>query len=301
MRLDYHLLDVFTDRQFGGNQLAVFLDPPQDLPKVMMQRIAQELNLSETTFLFPPVGSANDYRLRIFTPAAELPIAGHPTVGTAFALARLGRLDGAKGDGAIVFEEGVGPIAVTIEADEDGAPRDVWMRQPIPQFHDIIHDRQGIADMLSLAEADLLPGAPLQVVSSGLPFLYVPVRSLEAAGKAQLKYDRWRSVLAGSDAQNIFLMTTETVLDNATAHSRMFAPALGVSEDPATGSASGPLGAYLLKYGLSEADDMISEQGVEMGRPSIIRIRIERNGAAITGVVVGGRCAYMGYGSLLID
>ncbi len=301
MRLDYHLLDVFTDRQFGGNQLAVFPNPPLDLSTRLMQQIAQELNLSESTFVFPPEDSANDYRLRIFTPAAELPMAGHPTVGSAFILARLGRLDGLKGAGAIVFEEGVGPITVAIEADEDGAPRDVWMRQPIPQFLDTCPDRAAIADLLSLSEDDLIPGVPIQILSSGLPFLYVPVRSLEAVGKARLKSDRWRSLLAGSEAQNIFITTPETVLDKATAHSRMFAPALGVSEDPATGSASGPLGAYLLKYGLAEADDMISEQGFEMGRPSIIRIRVERARAEIDGVAVGGRCAYMGYGTLLID
>lgn len=301
MRLNYHLLDVFTDRRFGGNQLAVFLDPPHDLSHSTMQQIAQELNLSEVTFLFPPADRANDYRLRIFTPAAELPMAGHPTVGTAFSLAQLGKLGEIQGARTIIFEEGVGPISVTVEASGDGRPGAVWMRQPIPQFHDIIPDRRGIAAVLSLAEDDLVESAPLQVASSGLPFLYVPVRSLDAIERIQLNRDKWLKLLAGSDAENVFVTTTETVCPGSTAHSRMFAPALGIGEDPATGSATGPLGAYLLKHGLAETNEMICEQGFEMGRPSIIDLRIERSGADIAGVEVGGQCVYMGYGALLLD
>ncbi|MCY3780690.1 MAG: PhzF family phenazine biosynthesis protein [Chloroflexi bacterium] len=301
MRLDYHLLDVFTEEQFGGNQLAVFPDPPEDLSPVTMQQIARELNLSEVTYLFPPVDQANDYRLRIFTPAAELPMAGHPTVGTAFALAHLGGLGNLRSERTVVFEEGIGPITVTIEADADGRPGDVWMRQPLPQFGKVFHDRRRIAEMLSLDEEDLLNGVPLQVLSSGLPFLFVPVRSLEAVKRAQLRQDRWLNLLAGSSAANVFITTPETVSESAAAHSRMFAPALGVSEDPATGSATGPLGAYLLKYGLAAEEEMICEQGFEMGRPSIIRVRIERDGSDMSGVAIGGRCAYMGYGTLLIN
>ncbi len=301
MRLDYHLLDVFTDRQFGGNQLAVFPDPPIDLPQQTMQEIAREMNLSEVTFLFPPADPVNDFRLRIFTPAAELLMAGHPTVGTAFMLARLGRLGELQRRKKIVFEEGVGPISVTIHADEHGQLSEVWMRQPRPEFLDIYEDRRAIAEMLSISADDLLHEAPLQVVSSGLPFLYVPVRSLAAIEKVRLQYDKWRNLLAASNAEHVFVTTTETVCESSMAHSRMFAPALGVSEDPATGSASGPLGAYLLKYGLVSDEMMIVEQGYEMGRPSFIRIRVKRSGADITGVAIGGKCAYIGFGTLLID
>ena len=301
MRLDYHLLDVFSDRQFGGNQLAVFPYPPIDLPQQTMQQIAREMNLSEVTFLFPPADPANDYRLRIFTPLAELPMAGHPTVGSAYALAYLGLLDDLRGERRIVFEQGVGPIAVTVEATAGGKPTEVWMKQPIPRFQDVFTDRFGIAQMLSIPEAELLEEAPMQVVSSGLPFLYVPVRSLAAIEKVRLQYDKWRSLLAASNAQNVFVTTTETACESSMAHSRMFAPALGVSEDAATGSASGPLGAYLLKYGLVSTDDMTVEQGYEMGRPSIIRIRIERRGADNKGVAIGGKCVYVGFGTLLID
>ena len=300
MRLNYHLLDVFTNRQFGGNQLAVFPDPPRDLPATMMQQIAKELNLSETTFVFPPPDAAADYRLRIFTPAAELPMAGHPTVGTACLLARLGALGRIADAKTITFQEGIGPISVTVRADENGEPADVWMKQPIPQFLDIYEDRASIAAILSLTVADLREGAPIQVLSSGLPFLFVVLNSLEAIQRIRLRLDKWAEQLAGAPAENIFVTTTETVCEDSTVHSRMYAPALGVSEDPATGSASGPLGAYLLKYGLAQGSDMVSEQGFEMGRPSFIHIEAGRHGDEFTHVAIGGRCAYVGCGTLVI-
>ena len=301
MRLDYHLLDVFTDRQFGGNPLAVFPQPPPDLAPRLMQQIAQELNLSESVFVLPPADPANDFRLRIFTPLAELPMAGHPTVGAAFALAYLGSLGQLAAQTPLVFEEGVGPIDVTIRADERGRPREVWMQQPIPQFGAVYSDRRAIAETLSLDESDLRGDAPIQVLSSGLPFLYVPVVSLVAMARIQLRQDRWEALLAGGDAQNVFVTTTETAEAASSAHSRMFAPALGVDEDPATGSASGPLAAYLLRYGLADSCEMLAEQGFEMGRPSFIRIRVERSAGEITSVAIGGKCVMMGSGTLSLD
>ena len=301
MRLNYHLLDVFTNRQFGGNQLAVFPDLPPDLPATLMQQIAKELKLSETTFVFPPADPAADFRLRIFTPAAELPMAGHPTIGTAYLLARLGALGRIADAKTIVFQEGIGPIAVTIRAGESGEPRDVWMKQPIPQFLEIYEDRAGIAAILSLKVSDLQAGAPIQVLSSGLPFLFVVLNSLEAIRKIRFRLDKWTERLAGTPAANVFVTTTDTVREDSTVHSRMFAPALGISEDPATGSASGPLGAYLLRYGLAQGSDMVSEQGFEMGRPCFIHIEVRRHGDEFTHVAIGGRCAYIGCGTLVID
>ena len=300
MRLNYHLVDVFTNRQFGGNQLAVFPDPPAELPTKIMRQIAAELNLSETTFVFPPGDSANDFRLRIFSPAAELPMAGHPTIGTAYMLARLGSL-GLTGEKTIVFEEGVGPITVTIHADENGNPSAVWMRQPIPQFLDTYEDRSDLAEMLSLTTADIRDDIPAQVISSGLPFLFIVLDSLDAIKRIRFRADKWAEHLAGTNAENVFVTTLETVNEDSTAHSRMFAPALGISEDPATGSASGPLGAYLLRYSLVHGSDMVSEQGFEMGRPSFIRIHVEASGVSFSVVSVGGECAYVGYGTLVID
>ncbi len=300
MNLDYHLLDVFSNQPFGGNQLAVFANPPLDLPASTMQLIAKEMNLSEVTFVFPPADHQNDFRVRIFTPTRELPMAGHPTVGTAFLLARLGLIGEISKSRVLTFEEGIGPIQVTIESDEDGIPDNVLMRQPIPQFLDIYEDREAIARMLSLRLDDLHPNAPLQVLSSGLPFLYVAVKSLDAMRRLSLRLDLWQQLLRGKPGENVFVTTTQTENSGSTVHSRMFAPALGVAEDPATGSASGPLGVYLLQYGLVDSQEIVSEQGIEMGRPSFINIKVDRQGDKFTGVTVGGACVYMGHGTLVL-
>ena len=155
--------------------------------------------------------------------------------------------------------------------------------------------------MLSLSAEDLRADAPIQVLSSGLPFLYVAVNSLDAIRRIRLRQDKWAEHLAGKPGENIFATTTETVQENSTVHSRMFAPALGINEDPATGSASGPLGAYLLKYGLVQSGDMVSEQGFEIGRPSFLRIALRPKGDSFSEVAVGGACAYVGYGTLCVD
>lgn len=300
MNLNYHLLDVFSNQPFGGNQLAVFADPPLDLPSSTMQLIAKEMNLSEVTFVFPARDHQNDFRVRIFTPARELPMAGHPTVGTAYLLAYLGMIDEIAKSHSLTFEEGIGPIQVTVESDGDGIPENVLMRQPLPQFLDIYEDREAIAQMLSLRPEDLHPKAPVQALSNGLPFLYVPIKSLEAIRRLSLRLDLWQGLLLGKPGENVFVSTTETENPGSTVHSRMFAPALGIAEDPATGSASGPLGVYLLKYGLVDSREIVSEQGIEMGRPSFINISVDKQGDKFTEVTVGGPCVYMGQGTLFV-
>lgn len=294
--LNYHLVDVFTNVAFGGNQLAVFTNPPP-LSTQTMQAIAKELNLSESTFVYPPKDANNDFHVRIFTPAQELPMAGHPTVGTAYVLAKLGILGAIERQKVIIFEEGVGPIQVTINADADGQPTVIQMRQPMPQFGDII-DRQLIADLFTLSLADVSPNSPAQVVTTGTPFLIVPIQSLEAIGKIKVRLDIWEDHLKGTSAEKLFVFTPETQYETSTVHSRMFAPSLGIREDPATGSASGPLGAYLVKYGIVNKGHIVSEQGVEMGRPSFISIDIGFDGINFTDIVIGGETVYMGHGSL---
>lgn len=289
--LPYHLVDVFTTVPFGGNQLAVFPDA-EGLSAPLMQRIARELNLSESAFVLP--STTADFRVRFFTPMMELPLAGHPTIGTAFVLGQANRLPpGAH----FSFEEGVGLVPMT--RDGDG----FYMQQPIPQFGPVLADRAAVAAMLSLAPADLLEAFPVQVVSSGVPFTYVPVASLEAIRRVQFRRDVWSSVLEHTEGPQVFAFTPETAEPGHTVHARMFAPTMGISEDPATGAACGPLGAYLLKHGLVQGDPavaMVCEQGYEIGRPSQIRIRVEHDGAALSKVLVGGTAVAMGSGQLVV-
>ena len=299
-RLHYHRVDVFTDRAFGGNTLAVFTIGRGVAPGTM-QEIAKEFNLSETTFVLPPDDPRHDWRVRIFTPGHELPMAGHPTVGTSFVLARehLIRRDGPET--TITLEEGVGPVPVRVEF-RDGEPVFAEMSQPLPKFGPGLKDRRAAARMLSLEEGDIDPDLPLEVVSCGVPFLYVPVRTLDAARRARPRADLMeRAAEREGVPPEVFLFTREVEHEGSTVHSRMFAPGLGITEDPATGGASGPLGCYLVRHGVvAGGAEIVSEQGIEMGRPSFIRIRIGQEGGEISAVRVGGRCHFMGEGFIEI-
>src|SRR5436190_2912936 len=183
----YHLVDVFTDRAFGGNPLAVFLDG-KGMSDGLMQAVAKEFNLSETTFVLPPQNPSNDFRVRIFTPAQELPMAGHPTVGTTFVQTRAGLVKPAPSRTTITLEEGVGPIPVAIDW-KDGQPSFIEMQQPLPEFDSPIEDRAGIAEMLSLELEAIREDLPIQVVSCGVPFLFVPVKTLEAIRRIRFRTD----------------------------------------------------------------------------------------------------------------
>ncbi|HYH85360.1 MAG TPA: PhzF family phenazine biosynthesis protein [Pyrinomonadaceae bacterium] len=295
-RLHYHRVDVFTDRAFGGNPLAVFTNG-RGVSTETMQAIAKEFNLSETTFVLPPDDARHDWRVRIFTPGSELPMAGHPTVGTSFVLAREHLVRRDAKETTIILEEGVGPVPVRVEF-SSGEPVFAEMSQPLPTFGPRLEDRRAAAAMLSLDENDIDDGLPLEVVSCGVPFLYVPLKSLDAAHRARPRADLMegmRDVPPG-----VFVLTREVEGEGSTVHSRMFAPGLGITEDPATGAASGPLGCYLVRYGIvprAASAGIVSEQGIEMGRPSLIHIRIESEGdGEITGVKVGGQCHFAGEG-----
>lgn len=302
-RLHYHLLDVFTDRAFGGNPLAVFLEG-EGIPEATMQAIAKELNLSETTFVLPPQDAGNDFRVRIFTPAAELPMAGHPTIGTAFILAKEGlvRPDGVRP--TVTLEEKVGPIPVTIGW-EAGAPAFIEMQQPRPEFGPEIAEVDAIAEMLSLEpDAIRATNLPVQVVSCGMPFLFVPLNGLEAVRRLRFRVDLWERVLRNVAAQDVFVFTRDVEFAGSDVHSRMFAPGHGVNEDAATGGASGPLGCYLVRHRVLVSDGelrCVSEQGIEMGRPSFLHLRIAHERGEITAVRVGGNCHYMGAGYLDLE
>ncbi|MEK6267874.1 MAG: PhzF family phenazine biosynthesis protein [Planococcus sp. (in: firmicutes)] len=302
--LKYTLVDVFTSQSFGGNQLAVFHDG-SSLTTKTMQQIANELNLSETAFICTPNKPQNQINLRIFTPQVELPIAGHPTIGTAFVMAYLKMLPTQDGVNEWVFEEEHGDISVTVFLNKEKITK-VEMIQPIPVFGEILTRQALVADLLSLPKGELDPLLPIQTVSSGLPFLFVPLRSIAAMREINFRTDVWeRHFSRNPDRQHIFTFTTETEYDDSTVHCRMFAPAMGISEDPATGAASGPLGAFLVEHGaIDEKADgnyvIRSEQGFEMGRPSFIDIMIKKNNQQYEEVKIGGTAIVVGQGELYV-
>lgn len=302
-KLQYQLVDVFTDRPFGGNQLAVFTGAGE-LPVELMQAIARELNLSETTFVTPAPDAQHDFRIRIFTPMAELPMAGHPTVGTAYVLARDGMIARSETATKIKCLEGVGTIPVTVNF-KDGLPDWIEMQQPLPTFGPRVEEVETVAEMLSLdKEAITATGLPVEVVSCGVPFLYVPLKNLEAIRAIRFRLDVWERALRGVVPPEVFVFTEEVETAGSRVHSRMFAPAFGIGEDPATGGASGPLGCYLVRHKVVKAEprvELISEQGIEMGRPSFIKIGIEQQGGEITRVTVSGQCRFMGGGYLEVN
>jgi trans-2,3-dihydro-3-hydroxyanthranilate isomerase len=292
--------DVFTDHVFGGNQLAVFLDG-RGLSKETMQAIAKEMNFSESTFILPAEQPESNVRMRIFTPAAELPMAGHPTIGSTFALARTGVI--VPGRETFVFGLGVGPVPVALTWRGDELTF-AWMTMGNPRFGDPIAEAAGAAAALGLpASAVTGTGLPVQVVSCGLPFVFVPLTTRAAVDKAAIDAIACETFFRSAEveASGIFVFTTEPRGASPTAYSRMLAPNLGVPEDPATGSASGPLGCYLVRHRAvpaSEAGAMLSLQGVKMGRPSYIHISIGFDGNTINSVRVGGEAVLVGEGTL---
>ena len=294
--------DVFTDRLFGGNQLAVLPDA-RGLSAAAMQSIANEMNFSETTFVLPAERPDTDARMRIFTPGNELPLAGHPTIGTTFALARTGVI--APPREQFVFGLGVGPVPVSLTWEGD-ALAFAWMTQLVPTFGAAIDNARGAAAMLGLPE-DAVTGArlPVQVVSCGMPCLLVPVATRDLVDAAVLERSAWPAFMdALHDPPDcVLFFSLEPGADGATAYSRMFAPSLGIGEDPATGGASGPLGCYLVRHGAVAADQaaaMLSLQGVRMGRPSHVHISIGVDRDEIKTVRVGGTAVFAGEGLLYL-
>jgi trans-2,3-dihydro-3-hydroxyanthranilate isomerase len=268
-------VDVFTDRIFGGNPLAVFPDGG-NLTTEEMQNIAREMNLSETTFVLPPTQPGCDAKVRIFTPSVELPFAGHPTVGTAYVLSTLGRLPAGKTD--IVLEEGIGPVPVRIEGKQDN-PNFIWMKHPSASFGSPLVDRRTIASALGLDDADLLPDKPITIGTTGLPFLYVPLKNAETVDRAALDSRALLNIHGTSEANGVFFFAPDPETGPNHVYSRMLGVGVGVDEDPATGSASGPLGAYLVREGIVPPGDdiqIVSQQGTKMGRQSWVHIRLQK-------------------------
>lgn len=298
MTSEYLHYDVFTREPFRGNQLAVFTDA-RGMEPWRMQALAREMNFSESTFILPAEQAGTDIRMRIFTPGLELPMAGHPTIGSTFALAHTGVIP--SGSPRFVFGLNVGPTPVDLEWHE-GRLRFAWMTQANPEFGPEIADRQAVADTLGLSQVDVHPDLPVQQVSCGVPYLLVPLRDPETVDRAVSDAAAFRRLGAVVDRElAIFLFAMAPSGAEETVYSRMFAPGFGIVEDPATGSASGPLGCYLVRHGVvsgSAAQRITSLQGVAMGRDSRIHIAIAGSRDAITGVKVGGEAVLVGQGAL---
>jgi len=301
-RYRYLHLDVFTGEKFGGNPLAVFLDA-RGLMAETMQAMTKEMNFSESTFILPAERPDTDIRMRIFTPGREMPMAGHPTVGSAFALALTGVIPPARR--RWTFGLNIGPTPVDIDWAGD-SPTFVWMTQQPPVFGPIVADVEAAAHAIGVdAAAIRSTRLPMQEVSCGVPFVFIPVATRADVDAASPNLDAFNRLCeeAGVDNHAMFVFSREPGPDGATVYSRMFAPGLGVHEDPATGSASGPLGCYLVRHGVvppDQAGTILSLQGVKMGRPSRVHVAIGLDGGDITRVQVGGEAVLVGEGYLHI-
>lgn len=294
-------LDVFTDRAFGGNQLAVFPDAT-GIPEAALLEITREFNFSETTFCYPPTDAAHTHRVRIFTPGGEVPFAGHPTVGTAAALAlREGALP--DGTGRFQFSLGIGPVAVDVRVEGERLAWAEFGVAKLPEIGPPAPSLSALAEILSLEASDLLGGTMRPApVSCGLPFLMVPVKSLDALARSRVRMDAWERTLQRAWAPDLFVVARDP--DGGPHHwrARMYGPGFRVPEDPATGSAVAAFGGWLALKEVA-ADGAFTwsvDQGVEMGRPSRLDVRAAKVGGAVTSVHVAGRAVLMTEGTLAL-
>ncbi len=285
----YRVVDVFAERRFAGNPLTVVVDGA-GLGTDQMQAIAREFNHSETTFLTAEKPGRNGWPARIFTPARELPFAGHPTLGTAAVI-----LDVFAAEAPLSLDLKIGPIRVTREGDL------LWMQQNKPTFSGKF-DAAAMAKCLGISEADIDNRFPLTGASTGVPFFIVPLRSLKAARSASLDLELFRETVGTSDVEAVLVFAPETESSRTQLHVRCFTGAFGIPEDPATGGANGPLAGWLShnRYFGADRVEVAVEQGIEIGRPSVLHLRAEKHDEEIR-VAVGGRVQRVAEGKLLDD
>jgi len=282
--IPFRIVDVFTPRPLAGNQLCV-VPEPVEIDEGLMQAIAKEIGFSETTFVTE--ASGDRYAMRIFTPDKELPFAGHPTLGTAFVMVSEGRVTSP----AIQTVE-AGEVPVEVDVDSNWA----WMRQLPPVFGPEFADRELIARAIGLTAGDLQPDLPVRTVSTGLPPMIVPLRDLETLRRAVSNASSVAEALSASGSEELYLFAVTE--EGVTA--RMFEAGLGTGEDPATGAAVGPLGAYLAEYGLAGMPGTVMvRQGEQVGRPSELHVEAVREDDAWR-VRVGGGVHLVGRGELTL-
>jgi trans-2,3-dihydro-3-hydroxyanthranilate isomerase len=294
MRRRFVTLDVFTAKRFAGNPLAVVLEPA-GLDDAAMQTVAREFNFPETVFVFPPSDKANRASLRIFTPARELPFAGHPTVGTAVLL---GRIDGDAGMRTFVMEEKIGPVPCRVESTGADSGRAQFDLPRLPEQGGTVGANAAIAAALSIEPGDIgFEGFAPALWSAGNPFAMVPLKSLDAIRRCRAAEAHWGSAF-GTDAHNAAFMFCRQTEEGNDFHARMFAPRYGIAEDPATGSAvaafAGPLAARL-----ADGQHTVRiEQGYEMGRPSLIELSLTVRGGKVAAAAIAGSAVVVMEGAI---
>jgi trans-2,3-dihydro-3-hydroxyanthranilate isomerase len=293
----YHTADVFTSDAFGGNQLAVLPDA-RGLTEEQMRSIAREFNYSETVFVFPPENSKHTRKIRILTPESELPFAGHPTVGAAFVLAATGEINLDGEETRIVFEEGVGPVPVLIKAANSHPTFTQLTAAKIPAMESDKYEPAALAEILSLNVDDIATQSmSIEAWSAGVPFVFVPVRSRDALERSRVRLDAWERALKDSIAPDIFVFVGD---GEGVVRARMFAPIMGIAEDPATGGAVAAFAGYIASRS-DMTDGMLRysiHQGVEMGRPSLLELEVDVSGGAVKAVRVGGASVLVSSGTL---
>jgi trans-2,3-dihydro-3-hydroxyanthranilate isomerase len=286
MRRRFITLDVFTRSRFGGNPLAMVLDA-QGLDTMAMQTIAREFSHPETVFVLPPTNTSHKAALRIFTPAAELPFAGHPTVGAAVGLARLA---GGAAAQSFVLEERIGPVMCTAQAHDADSGRAEFQLPHLPADVDNVPDVRAMAQALGLAENDIGGDYPPARWSAGVAYTFVPVASLAAVARAKPDAASFEKAFAIGGPAMVYVMCTETTEPGHDLHARMFAPANGIPEDPATGSAVAAFaGLHVMHRRPADGEHrLVVEQGYEMGRPSLMALSLTIQNGALTAASIGG-------------
>jgi len=302
MHLPFYILDVFTDTRFAGNPLAVVLDG-DGLEGARMQAIAREFNLSETVFVLKPQQAAHTARVRIFTPAAEMPFAGHPTVGTGALLAQLKTPAAARGQGdaLVVLEEGIGPVRVGVRLRPGAAPYAEFDAPKLPEEGGAAPTADDLAAALGLIPAEIgFENHRPTKFSVGNSFVFVPVASLEAMEKAQVGPQHWAAVMRRQGHTGAFLYCRQTVHKTSSFHARMFAPDMGVPEDPATGSAAAAFAGVVHRFDpLPDGTHKRAiEQGYEMGRASLIELSLQVESGKLAAVRIGGHAVRVAEGKI---
>jgi trans-2,3-dihydro-3-hydroxyanthranilate isomerase len=298
LKLDYLIVDVFTDHPFGGSRLTLFPDG-DEVPVRLMQKLALEMGCGETAFVLRDADrNSRSAALRIFTPTVEIPFAGHSVLGATFALDTLQRLPRPDESTTFAWKLEAGRFTVNVQASSEGAIYSL-MNDP-PTFLGQYFQRGKVARTLGISEEEIaITGLPCEIVSTGLPIHIVPVSSLDVIRSIHLRQREADAIARDLGFGDLFVFTCETVFPESNVHCRMFAPHFGIPEDPASGSATGSLAAYLIKHRLvkiSEKVRIISEQGLEMGRPSRLIVEAEISGGQARRIQVGGRCVLVGHG-----